>query len=92
MVVLREMVCYFPMISMISLNQITMLVVGDVVGDIHTLSIQIYDLQSATKLKVLDVSGPPSLLTLQTRNITLTCGGISTLSFPLDGEGILAFS
>ena len=92
MVVLREMVCYFPMISMISLNQITMLVVGDVVGDIHTLSIQIYDLQSATKLKVLDVSGPPSLLTLQIGNITLSCGGISALSFPLDGEGILAFS
>ncbi|KAH9308951.1 hypothetical protein KI387_036862, partial [Taxus chinensis] len=90
MVALREMVRVFPMVA---LNQSsTKLAVGDAVGDIQTLSIQVYDLQSVTKLKVLDASGPPGLPTLLTGNSAISIGGISALSFSLDGEGLVAFS
>ncbi|XP_057824164.2 uncharacterized protein LOC131036328 isoform X2 [Cryptomeria japonica] len=84
MAALREMVRIFPMVA---LNQSsTRLAAGDAVGDIRTLSIQIYDLQSVTKLKVLDASGPPGLPTLLAGNTALSTGGISALSFSPDGE------
>lgn len=91
MALLREMVRAFPMVA---LNQnYTRLAVGDAVGDIHTLSIQVYDLQSVTKLKILDASGPPGLASLLSGDIAMsTTGGISALSFSPDGEGLVAFS
>lgn len=91
MAVLREMVRAFPMVA---LNQsYTRLAVGDAVGDIRTLSIQVYDLQSVTKLKILDASGPPGFESLLSGDIAMsTTGGISALSFSPDGEGLVAFS
>lgn len=91
MALLREMVRAFPMVA---LNQnYTRLAVGDAVGDIRTLSIQVYDLQSVTKLKILDASGPPGLASLLSGDIAMsTTGGISALIFSPDGEGLVAFS
>lgn len=91
MTLLREMVRAFPMVA---LNQnYTRLAVGDAVGDIRTLSIQVYDLQSVTKLKILDASGPPGLASLLSGDIAMsTTGGISALIFSPDGEGLVAFS
>lgn len=91
MAVLREMARAFPMVA---LNQsYTRLAVGDAVGDIRTLSIQVYDLQSVTKLKILDASGPPGLASLLSGDIAMsTTEGISALCFSPDGEGLVAFS
>lgn len=91
MAVLREMARAFPMVA---LNQrYTRLAVGDAVGDIRTLSIQVYDLQSVTKLKILDASGPPGFASLLSGDKAMsTTGGISALCFSPDGEGLVAFS
>ncbi|KAI3959515.1 hypothetical protein MKW92_016669 [Papaver armeniacum] len=88
---LKEIVRVFPMIS---LNQTSSrLAVGDAIGDIHSVTIRIYDMQSVTILKVLDASGPPGLPSLlggvSDKSVTT---GISALSFSPDGEGLVAFS
>lgn len=87
MTALKEVVRVFPMVA---LNDSSIrLAVGDAIGDIKNASIRVYDMQSMSKIKVLDSSGPlglPSLLggALET--------AISALSFSPDGEGLVAFS
>ncbi|CAM6033085.1 unnamed protein product [Sphagnum compactum] len=93
--VLQEMVRMFPMVALHrgSTPSNAKLAVGDGVGDIRSLTIHVYDLNSATKLKVLDASGPPGHPALLASNKTsATAGGISALSFSPDGEGLVAFS
>ncbi|KAL4204224.1 hypothetical protein AMTRI_Chr01g108690 [Amborella trichopoda] len=92
MAALREVVRVFPMVALNEAS--TKLAVGDAIGDIHNLTIQVYDLQSVTKVKVLDASGPPGLPSMlggvsDGRTVT---GGISALCFSPDGEGLVAFS
>ncbi|CAN6485798.1 unnamed protein product [Victoria cruziana] len=91
MAALKEVARVFPMVA---LNRgATRLAVGDLIGDVRKLTIEIYDLQNVTKVKVLDASGPPGLPSLlgseSDRTIT---AGISVLSFAPDGEGLVAFS
>lgn len=91
MAALTEIVRIFPMVALNETS--TRLAVGDAIGDIHSSTIQVYDLQSVTKLKVLDASGPPGLPSLlgglSDKMITTA---ISALSFSPDGEGLVAFS
>lgn len=91
MAVLKEVVRAFPMVSVNDSS--TRLAVGDAMGDIHSITIRVYDMQSVTKIKVLDASGPPGLPNLlggAPETIVMTA--ISALSFSPDGEGLVAFS
>ncbi|XP_022978735.1 uncharacterized protein LOC111478602 isoform X1 [Cucurbita maxima] len=91
MAALKEVVHVFPMVSLN--DSWTRLAVGDVIGEINSASIRVYDLQSVTKIKVLDASGPPglpSLLAAGSEKAVRT--SISALSFSPDGEGVVAFS
>ncbi|KAK3227903.1 hypothetical protein Dsin_007765 [Dipteronia sinensis] len=75
------------------LDKSTKLAVGDVMGEINNPSIQVYDMQSVTKIKVLDASGPPGLPSLLSgASETMVTTAISALSFSPDGEGLVAFS
>ncbi|KAL5718665.1 hypothetical protein ACHQM5_011544 [Ranunculus cassubicifolius] len=91
MAALKEVVRAFPMISLNDSS--TRLAVGDAIGEIHNVTIRVYDMQSVTKIKVLDASGPPGLPNLlkgtSEKRITTA---ISALSFTPDGEGLVAFS
>ncbi|XP_077250915.1 transducin/WD40 repeat-like superfamily protein [Tasmannia lanceolata] len=91
MAALRELVRVFPMIAF---NEaLTRLAVGEAIGDIHNGTIRVYDMQSVTKIKVLDASGPPGLPSLLGgASNTMTTTAISALSFSQDGEGLVAFS
>ncbi|KAF3780156.1 WD repeat-containing protein 7 [Nymphaea thermarum] len=91
MAALKEVARVFPMVA---LNQgATRLAVGDLIGDVRKLTIEIYDLQNVTKIKVLDASGPPGLPSLLRSDSDKTItAGISVLSFSPDGEGLVAFS
>ncbi|PKA51273.1 hypothetical protein AXF42_Ash010713 [Apostasia shenzhenica] len=88
---LKEIACIFPMVA---LNEsLTRLAVGDAIGDIRTVTIRVYDVESVTKLKILDATGPlglPSLL--EGRSSTRIATAISALCFSPDGEGLVAFS
>ncbi|CAL5053035.1 unnamed protein product [Urochloa decumbens] len=91
MMALREMARVFPMVA---LNEsMTRLAVGDAIGEIHNATIRVYDIESVTKIRILDASGPPGLPSLLTgsSNTTATIL-ISALSFSPDGEGLVAFS
>ncbi|XP_068644896.1 uncharacterized protein [Aristolochia californica] len=91
MATLKEIVRIFPMIA---LNETcTRLAVGDAVGDIKSANIQVYDMHSLVKVKVLDASGPPGIPTLLAGepDMMITTA-VSALSFSPDGEGLVAFS
>ncbi|XP_048319702.2 uncharacterized protein LOC107430195 isoform X1 [Ziziphus jujuba] len=91
MTALKEIVRVFPMVALN--DSWTRLAVGDVIGEIKNASIQVYDMQSVIKIKVLDASGPPGLPTLLAlESETTVATAISALSFSPDGEGLLAFS
>ncbi|KAL6602748.1 hypothetical protein ACP70R_043109 [Stipagrostis hirtigluma subsp. patula] len=91
MMALREMARVFPMVA---LNEsMTSLAVGDAIGEIHNATIRVYDIESVTKIRILDASGPPGLPSLLagSSNTTATIL-ITALSFSPDGEGLVAFS
>ncbi|KAM6588675.1 hypothetical protein CsatA_011280 [Cannabis sativa] len=94
MTALKEVVHAFPMVAIN--DSWTRLAVGDVIGEIKSASIRVYDLQSVLKIKVLDASGPPGLPTLLAAagaaSETVLATAISALSFSPDGEGLVAFS
>lgn len=91
MAAVREMVRVYPMVAVHQASG--KLAVGDAVGDVHSLTIQVYDLNSACKFKVLDASGPPGHPALLVSDgASANIGGISALSFSDDGEGVVAFS
>ncbi|KAJ6388600.1 hypothetical protein OIU77_027041 [Salix suchowensis] len=91
MTALKEMVRAFPMVALNDTS--TRLAVGDAIGEINNATISVYDMQSVTKIKVLDASGPPGLPNLLpgTSEMAVTTV-ISALSFAPDGEGLVAFS
>ncbi|XP_058100172.1 uncharacterized protein LOC131245027 isoform X3 [Magnolia sinica] len=85
MAALREVVRVFPMVALNEAS--TRLAVGDAIGDICSATIRIYDMQSVTKIKVLDASGPPGLPSLLGGvSDTMITAVISALSFSPDGE------
>ncbi|XP_022136508.1 uncharacterized protein LOC111008200 isoform X2 [Momordica charantia] len=91
MAALKEVVHVFPMVSLN--DSWTRLAVGDVIGEINSANIRVYDLQSVTKIKVLDASGPPGLPSLLAAGSEMAVRtSISALSFSPDGEGVVAFS
>ncbi|KAK4787078.1 hypothetical protein SAY86_010911 [Trapa natans] len=88
---LKEVVRVFPMVALNETS--TRLAVGDAIGETKNAVIRVYDMQSVTKIKVLDASAPlglPSLLGNQYGMALTTV--ISALSFSPDGEGLVAFS
>nr|GMC98056.1 WD repeat-containing protein 7 [Ipomoea batatas] len=91
MAALKEIVRIFPMVA---LNEsLTRLAIGDAIGEINNTSIHVYDMQSITKIKILDASGPPGLPSLLGGSSEMAVNtAISALSFSPDGEGLLAFS
>ncbi|KAK9145983.1 hypothetical protein Sjap_005886 [Stephania japonica] len=91
MAALKEIVRVYPMVSINDAS--TKLAVGDAIGDISSVTIRVYDMQSVTKIRVLDASGPPGLPGLLggTSEVRITTA-ISALSFSPDGEGLVAFS
>ncbi|KAL4333613.1 hypothetical protein GQ457_07G008100 [Hibiscus cannabinus] len=91
MTTLREVIRVFPMVTMNESS--TKLAFGDAIGEINNASIRVYDMQSVTKIKVLDASGPPGLpsVLLGAPEMSVTTV-ISALSFSPDGEGLVAFS
>ncbi|KAA8522455.1 hypothetical protein F0562_013184 [Nyssa sinensis] len=54
MTALKEVVRIFPMVSLNDTS--TRLAVGDAIGEINNASIRVYDMQSVTKIKVLDAT------------------------------------
>ncbi|KAG6409309.1 hypothetical protein SASPL_127346 [Salvia splendens] len=91
MMVLKEVVRVFPMVALNDTS--TRLAVGDAMGDIKNANIRVYDMQSMSKIKVLDASGPPGLPGLLGGDSgSAMTTGISALSFSPDGEGLVAFS
>lgn len=91
MTALNEVARVFPMVALSDTS--TRLAVGDAIGDINSSFIRVYDMQSVTKIKVLDASGPPGIPSLLAggSEATLTTL-ISALSFSPDGEGLISFS
>ncbi|XP_049362468.1 uncharacterized protein LOC125827154 isoform X1 [Solanum verrucosum] len=91
MVALKEIARIFPMVALN--DPVTRLAIGDAIGEINSASIRVYDMQSITKIKVLDASGPPGFPSLLggASGMTVTTV-ISALSFSPDGEGLVAFS
>ncbi|XP_055821617.1 uncharacterized protein LOC129890105 isoform X2 [Solanum dulcamara] len=91
MAALKEIARIFPMVALS--DPVTRLAIGDAIGEINSASIRVYDMQSITKIKVLDASGPPGFPSLlggaSAMNVTTV---ISALSFSPDGEGLVAFS
>ncbi|KAJ7952247.1 Transducin/WD40 repeat-like superfamily protein [Quillaja saponaria] len=91
MTTLREIVRAYPMVSLN--DSWTRLAVGDVIGEMNNATIRVYDMQSVTKIKVLDVSGPPGFPNLlAAASEFMVTPAISVLSFSPDGEGLVAFS
>ncbi|XP_022737520.1 uncharacterized protein LOC111290469 [Durio zibethinus] len=91
MTALKEVIRVFPMVAMNESS--TKLAFGDAIAEINSASIRVYDMQSVTRIKVLDASGPPGLpsLLLGAPETSVTTV-ISALSFSPDGEGLVAFS
>ncbi|KAL8064093.1 hypothetical protein ABFS82_01G068400 [Erythranthe guttata] len=87
MTALKEVVRVFPMIALNDSS--TRLAVGDAIGEINNATIRVYDMQSMSKIKVLDASGPPGHPKLLEKAVSTA---ISVLSFSPDGEGLVAFS
>ncbi|XP_010541230.1 PREDICTED: uncharacterized protein LOC104814738 isoform X2 [Tarenaya hassleriana] len=91
MTAIRELMRVFPMVALNDSS--TRLAVGDAVSEINNASIRIHDMQSVTKIKVLDASGPPGLpRLLGGSSESAVTTAISALSFSPDGEGLVAFS
>ncbi|XP_008795027.2 uncharacterized protein LOC103710884 [Phoenix dactylifera] len=91
MLALREIARVFPMIALN--GRATRLAVGDAIGDIHSATICVYDVESVTKIKILDASGPPGLpILLEGASNSRISTAITALSFSPDGEGLVAFS
>ncbi|KAK1430619.1 hypothetical protein QVD17_13483 [Tagetes erecta] len=91
MATLKEVVRVFPMVALNDSS--TRLAVGDAIGHINKSIIRVYEMQSMTKIKILDASGPPGLPTLLGGVSETTVNtAISVLSFSPDGEGLIAFS
>ncbi|XVE81715.1 hypothetical protein DITRI_Ditri15bG0087900 [Diplodiscus trichospermus] len=91
MTALRDIVRVFPMVAMNESS--TKLAFGGAIGEINSASIRVYDMQSVTKIKVLDASGPPGLPSLLSGAPEMSVTTlISALSFSPDGEGLVAFS
>lgn len=90
MATLREAVRVYPMVAMN--DTLTRLAVGDAVAEVNSATIQVYDMPSVTKVKVLDASGPPGLPTLFSGAPETVTTAISALGFSPDGEGLVAFS
>ncbi|EOA19790.1 hypothetical protein CARUB_v10000038mg [Capsella rubella] len=91
MATLREVVRVFPMV--ILNDSSTRLAIGDAITEINNTCIRIYDMQSMTKIRVLDASGPPGLPNLlRGSSESAVTTAISALSFSPDGEGLVAFS
>ncbi|CAM8955422.1 unnamed protein product [Rhodiola kirilowii] len=91
MAALKEVAHVFPMVS---LNETTTrLAIGDAIGNINSAKIQVYDLQSMVKVKVLDASGPPGFPNMLAGGSEMMyTTAVSALSFSPDGEGLIAFS
>ncbi|GAB2273839.1 hypothetical protein Dimus_008611 [Dionaea muscipula] len=87
---LKEVVRVYPMVALNEMS--TRLAVGDAISEINCASIHVYDMQSVTKMKILDASGPPGLPSLLTGTSETVTTAISVLSFSPDGEGLVAFS
>ncbi|KAG5593285.1 hypothetical protein H5410_043799 [Solanum commersonii] len=88
MVALKEIARIFPMVALN--DPVTRLAIGDAIGEINSASIRVYDMQSITKIKVLDASGPPGFPSLLGRASGMTVTTvISALSFSPDGEVLL---
>lgn len=88
---LKEIARALPMVALN--DSTTRLAIGDAIGDIHVVTIRVYDVESVTKVKILDASGPPGLPSLLERTSnTKMATAISALSFSPDGEGLVAFS
>ncbi|XP_020583886.1 uncharacterized protein LOC110026981 [Phalaenopsis equestris] len=88
---LKEIARVLPMVALNDSS--TRLASGDAIGDIRNVTIRVYDLESVTKIKILDASAPlglPSLLE-GTSNTGMTTA-ISALIFSPDEEGLVAFS
>ncbi|XP_051151398.1 uncharacterized protein LOC127265582 isoform X2 [Andrographis paniculata] len=91
MTALKEVIRVFPMVALNSAS--SRLAVGDAIGEFTSASIRIYDMQSMSKIKILDASGPPGLPTVLGRTLEMeVTTAISALSFSPDGEGLVAFS
>ncbi|KAH6761030.1 Transducin/WD40 repeat-like superfamily protein [Perilla frutescens var. frutescens] len=86
MTTLKEVVRVFPMVALNDTS--TRLAVGDAIGEMKNASIRVYDMQSMSKIKVLDASGQFVRSNSETKLTT----AISSLSFSPDGEGLVAFS
>ncbi|CAM0910477.1 unnamed protein product [Alopecurus aequalis] len=90
MMALREIARVFPMVA---LNEsMTRLAVGDAIGEIHSATIRVYDIESVTKIRILDACGPPGLPSFLEGPSDTTTILITALSFSPDGEGLVAFS
>ncbi|GAB4857436.1 hypothetical protein Ancab_015345 [Ancistrocladus abbreviatus] len=90
MAALKEVTRVYPMVAWSEMS--ARLAVGDAISEINCANIHVYDMQSVTKIKVLDASGPaglPNLLVGASETVTTA---ISALSFSPDGEGLVAFS
>ncbi|XP_021757562.1 uncharacterized protein LOC110722604 isoform X2 [Chenopodium quinoa] len=90
MATLKEVVRVYPMVALNDTS--TRLAVGDAIAEVNHASIHIYDMQSVTKIKILDASGPPGLPTLFSGAPETVISAISALTFSADGEGLVAFS
>ncbi|XP_047323179.1 uncharacterized protein LOC124926900 isoform X2 [Impatiens glandulifera] len=90
-VALKEIVSAFPMVVLNESS--TRLAVGDAFGEINNATIRIYDMQSVSKVKILDASAPPGFPSLLGGAQDMSAvSAISALSFSPDGEGLVAFS
>ncbi|KAK6935446.1 hypothetical protein RJ641_035601 [Dillenia turbinata] len=88
---LKEISRVLPMVALNDTS--TRLAIGDAIADINIASIHVYDLESVTKMKILDASGPPGLPSfLAGSSQTTLVTAISALCFSPNGEGIVAFS
>ncbi|KMT12020.1 hypothetical protein BVRB_5g099790 [Beta vulgaris subsp. vulgaris] len=90
MATLREVVRVYPMVALN--DTLTRLAVGDAIAEVNNANIHVYDMQSVTKIKVLDASGPPGIPTLLSGAPESVISAISSLTFSPDGEGLVAFS
>ncbi|KAH0453973.1 hypothetical protein IEQ34_018297 [Dendrobium chrysotoxum] len=85
MLALKEIARVLPMVALNELS--TRLAIGNAIGDVRNVTILVYDLESVTKIKILDASAPlglPSLLEGASNAGMATA--ISALSFSPDGE------
>ncbi|KNA19673.1 hypothetical protein SOVF_059430 [Spinacia oleracea] len=90
MATLKEVVRVYPMVALNDTS--TRLAVGDAIAEVNNANIHVYDMQSVTKIKILDASGPPGIPTLFSGAPETVISAISTLTFSPDGEGLVAFS